>query len=375
MSVYKLFPSKDATIYSKFPYTNTGLDEILELTVDTTSSQYSYNSRFLIQFDTTEIQNIYNDFNLTDYSYDVNLRCYNAEATGLDDSVALEIRTVYDIWGTGWSMGTGKYLYDPYYINGVSWVFTQKDYDKAWPTDSNPTYTTSWYNVAGGGAWFSASIYQYTQSFSYYTNKDINVSVKQTVDDWETESIDNNGFLIKIKDDINYQNQFFTQTTTAPSLKYFSRDTHTIYPPCLEFKWDDSVDNSNNIEIIDTLPIVVSIDNNPGVFYPSSVNEFRVNSRPEYPVRTFQTSSYYTQNYGLPYGDSYYAIKDLDTNEYVIDFDNQYTQLSLDDNGSYFTLYMNGLEPERYYSILIKTTINNSTLIFNTNYNFKVING
>jgi hypothetical protein len=375
MSVYKLFPSKDATIYSKSPYKNTGLDEILELTVDTTSSNASYNSRFLIQFDTTEIQNIYNDFSLTSYPYDINLRCYNAEANGLDDSVILEIKTVYASSPSEWNMGTGKVAYDPYYINGVSWIYEQKDYTSLWPTDSNATYTTSWYNVAGGGAWFSASIYQYTQSFSYYTNKDINVSVKQTVNGWKTGSISNNGFLVKIKDDVNYPTQYLSQITTSPTLKYFSRDTHTIYPPCLEFKWDDSEDNSNNIDILNTLPAIISIDNNSGVFYPSSVNQFRVNSRPEYPVRIFQTSSYYTQNYGLPYGDSCYAIKDLDTNEYVIDFDNQYTQLSLDDDGSYFTLHMNGLEPERYYSILIKTIIDNNTLVFDTNYNFKVING
>ena len=72
---------------------------------------------------------------------------------------------------------------------------------------------------------------------------------------------------------------------------------------------------------------------------------------------------------------AYYAIKDLDTNEYVIDFDGNYTKLSLDDNGSYFTLYMNGLEPERYYKILIQTTVNGSTIVFDENYIFKVTNG
>ena len=56
-------------------------------------------------------------------------------------------------------------------------------------------------------------------------------------------------------------------------------------------------------------------------------------------------------------------------------FRSQYTKLSVDDNGSYFTLYMNGLEPERYYSILIKTVINGSTIVFDSDYNFKVING
>jgi hypothetical protein len=72
---------------------------------------------------------------------------------------------------------------------------------------------------------------------------------------------------------------------------------------------------------------------------------------------------------------SYYAIKDLATNEYVINFDDNYTQISSDVNGNYFDIYMSGLEPERYYKILIKTTINNSTIISDDHYYFKVING
>jgi len=39
----------------------------------------------------------------------------------------------------------------------------------------------------------------------------------------------------------------------------------------------------------------------------------------------------------------------------------------------YFDVYMNGLEPERYYQILIKTTISGTTLILDDNYYFKVI--
>ena len=72
---------------------------------------------------------------------------------------------------------------------------------------------------------------------------------------------------------------------------------------------------------------------------------------------------------------SYYAVKDLDTNEFVVDFDTTYTQLSSDNNGNYFDVYMNGLEPERYYKVLIKTNIGGSTLILDDNYYFKVING
>ena len=36
---------------------------------------------------------------------------------------------------------------------------------------------------------------------------------------------------------------------------------------------------------------------------------------------------------------------------------------------------MNGLEPERYYTVLIKTIIDGETKVFDENLNFKVIEG
>ena len=95
---------------------------------------------------------------------------------------------------------------------------------------------------------------------------------------------------------------------------------------------------------------------------------------PEFPPRTFKTGSLYTLNMALP-SSSYYAIKDLDTNEFVVDFDSEFTQISCDETGSFFTVYMNGLEPERYYNILIQTEIQGQTIVMDENYYFKVING
>jgi hypothetical protein len=96
--------------------------------------------------------------------------------------------------------------------------------------------------------------------------------------------------------------------------------------------------------------------------------------REQFPTRTFLTSSLYTTNKYLNSG-SLYALKDLDTNEFVIDFDSNNTKISCDENGNYFDIFMNGLEPERNYQILIKTTISGSTIIKDDKYYFKVING
>jgi hypothetical protein len=59
MAVYKIFPTKDATIYSLYPSRNTGLDEIIESSTSVIdASPLPKNSRFLIQFSNTEINAI-----------------------------------------------------------------------------------------------------------------------------------------------------------------------------------------------------------------------------------------------------------------------------------------------------------------------------
>ena len=119
----------------------------------------------------------------------------------------------------------------------------------------------------------------------------------------------------------------------------------------------------------------IDLADNPGVFYPESVNKFRINCRPKYPAQVWSTSSLYTKQYYLPSGSAWYAIKDLDTDEYVVDFNTNYTKISADATSSYFDIYMNGLEPERYYKILIQVQASGSTTIYDDNYYFKVING
>jgi hypothetical protein len=70
-----------------------------------------------------------------------------------------------------------------------------------------------------------------------------------------------------------------------------------------------------------------------------------------------------------------YAIKDSKTNDYIIDFNTTFTKISADEESSFFKVYMNGLEPERYYTILIQTNIDGETKIFDQDLNFKVIEG
>jgi hypothetical protein len=64
----------------------------------------------------------------------------------------------------------------------------------------------------------------------------------------------------------------------------------------------------------------------------------------------------------------------LNTEEIVVDYDTAYTKISCDSNGNYFDIYMNGLEPERYYKVLFKTILSNGeTIISDNNHYFKVV--
>jgi len=376
MAIYKIFPTKDATLYSTYPNENTGLDEIIECSTKIESfTEFAgpQTSRFLIQFDSSEINDIITN-KVSSSTFQTNLRCFVANMTGLNTDTSIEI---YPISGA-WNMGTGRYDTVPTSSNGVSWGWRSSSGSNAWIPGTLANYVTASYlagNV-GGGTWYTGSsdltVLPITASktFTFYGDKDIDVNVTNIVKAWSASVISNNGFIIK------QTNEFVDDLAYQAQMKFFSRDTHTIYPPCLEFRWRDYVFNtgSSSITILNNLPVTITLNENPGIFYPNSINRFRVNSRPTYPPRNFLTASEYTRNYYLPTA-SYYAIKDLATNEYVIDFDTQYTQLSADATGSYFTLYMNGLEPERYYKILIQTTINGSTQVIDDNYNFKVVNG
>ncbi len=378
MAVYKIFPEKDASIYSQFPLLNTGVDEILDVSTFYNSANAQV-SRFLIQFSQTEINDLL-DTRVGTASFKANLKTYIADITGLNSTTTLE---VYPISGS-WNMGTGRYSNVPQTQNGVCWTSRLSANDGNWPTTFQ-TYATSSYqpNNPGGGTWYTGSALglniTQSQELSYSSDKDLNVDVTNTVLTWYSGSnplggffFPNDGFVIKQSD----EDEFVADRNYVTTVKYFSIDTHTIYPPQLEVKWDDYVFNtgSNSNGIIDTSRIVASLDNNAGTYRRGSIEKFRVNCRPQFPPRVFQTASIYTNNNYLPTA-SYYAVKDLDTNEFIIDFDTTYTKISADDESSYFTLYMNGLEPERYYQILVKTEIGGEVLILDDNYYFKVING
>ena len=379
MAVYKLFPYKDTTLYSLYPDMNTGIDAITSITnLNFAIDSLPQVSRFLTAFSQDEIENVINE-KINGAQWDVDLKSYIATAQGIVESTDLEVFPAAQYWYNG----TGMFLDVPQTTDGASWYSPNFKGSSAWLTGGTDAYgnaISSSYDPnsvgAGGGSWLyesGSTNFKVTQSFDTRSTKDLRVNAKEVVSRWYSGSMDNNGFLVKWEDSV----EFTQNVQIQPVMQFYSVDTNTIYPPELEFKWDDYstvLTGSATSSILSTTNIVSSLAENPGEFLPESVHRFRFNVAAKYPIRTYTTASRFTGTNYLPTS-SYYAVKDLDTNEYVINFDTTYTKLSSDSQGNYLDLYMNGLEPERYYKIMVKTTINSSTIVLDDSYYFKVVNG
>ena len=172
MAVYKIFPTKDATLYSQYNEMNTGLDEIVEastLTIGTDVVPQA--TRFLMQFSLDEIRDVL-DNKVDGVPWSSYLRVFAANIEGLNLTSSIEAYAC----AQSWNMGTGKYLDSPQITNGVSWI-----------NRSNPVggAATAWVNNVSGEevSYISASAYVTSQSFSN-ESPDVEMDITRTVDSW-----------------------------------------------------------------------------------------------------------------------------------------------------------------------------------------------
>lgn len=365
MAVYKIFPEKSATIYSFYPSSSTGNDEILELSTFESINSTNEVSRVLIKFPSSEINSIITD-KVSGSTFDTYLKLSLANAS----SIPLNYTIFTHPLSADWNRGTGRLGNVPVTTDGVSWEYRSELGINPWQTSSYTTGTTGSYSStgnAGGANWWTSSNYQYTQSFTSDDTKDIEIKTTNIVSAWYSGSISNNGFILKHSSSLEFTSE------SKFELKYFSDNTHTIYPPCLEIRWDDSSYSTGSLTVVTSSYYTAVINNNKAEYQQDSIQKFRVAVRDLYPSVAFRTSLSFSPTKCLP-SSSYWSIKDLDTEEIVVDYDTSNTKISCDSTGNFFTIYMNGLEPERYYKLLIKSVLaDGETVVMDKDYIFKVI--
>ena len=219
---------------------------------------------------------------------------------------------------------------------------------------------------SGGATWYTASINntKYSQNFTKSTS-DLKVNVTNYVTDMLSGSRPNDGFIVK--------RPTLTETGSVKygSSKFFSNDTHTIYVPTLEARWDDSSFTTGSLSELTADDITLYMKNLKAEYKELSKAKLRVVGRETYPQRSFTNSAPYSQIKYLP-ATTYYQVRDVETNLVLIPFNTTYTKVSCDSNGNFFDFRFNTLQPERFYQFEFRVDRSSNQQYFD-GFIFKVV--
>jgi hypothetical protein len=359
--MHKFFTSSyDASIYLQQPDQNAGRDEILEVgkLYYGTSKDIA---RSLLKFDITQISSSIIENNITSsYKIYLNLKSANSE----------EIPLEYTIYANAvsqiWTMGTGT-KFDNISTDGVSWYY--KDGSSKWQ-DLSGSYSvgedTDSINNGGGGTWYLSG--SASQSFNY-EHDDIRMDITNMVSLWISGSLPNNGLIVhhgvtNESDDLDYG-----------VLKFFSKETNTIYEPKLELVWNDQSFTTGSLT-----PVTGSVsDDDYKVVLQNLKNEYpqnqkvkiRVKGRDMFPLKSFGTTFAYDQTKYLPIT-TYYQLEDYKTGEVIFPF-GEYTKVSCDSTSNYFLMDLSTLPINRTYVLKLKIVENGISTIIDDKLTFEII--
>tara|TARA_R110001583_G_scaffold40214_1_gene128638 strand:- start:1332 stop:2492 length:1161 start_codon:yes stop_codon:yes gene_type:complete len=383
---YFEFGKRDASIYSggTTASINTGLDEILEINKNVNQSGTVSNiSRILIDFDYTTIsESIQSGKIPSTAKFYLNLYDATSEEVEAEQSIF-----VHMVSGSAWKQGTGKLDHSPVTSDGVT--FQYRDHENKTPWVSTSVLTD-------GGSWWLNKTGQYAVSSSYaltFDRKDIRADVTDLVKNhiYSSSVYPNRGFIVKRKSlhtgsiDFSYNpggdaTQDESSSDRLGNLKYFSRETHTIYPPKLEVVWDDSSFSTGSLSPLsstDLERLKIYFKNLRTEYKESSVTKLRLVGRELYPTTAFATTPSELSVKYLPSSSVFYSVKDADTEETIIPYGTG-SIVSCDSTGNYFNLWMNGLQAERSYRFCLKVvsgsgTTDEQTNFYDDDFEFRVV--
>ena len=360
------YAEKDATLYESSPDYNTGLDEILEIGKRLgTDGSTLQKSRSVVKFDMSEIQST-----LSKYSVDLNdckflLQLYTTNAKNLP----AEYTITANILAQDWINGTGFQDVDPIIVNGITWNYPSTG--SMWISSSQQTQVNSsslyisgsglggsWLYQSGSGlfnqSYFNQSFFSQpglgnSEDFSYRPT-DLNIDVTDAVKLWISGSggrlIDNNGFLLRFSDADELNNLI------TGYIRFFSRETNTIYVPKLTMYWDNSTFTTGSLTAVDLESYSAYTGVKPQ-YKDTEIVKIRLFCRDKYPRKSpTNLAPYQTVKY-LP-ETTYYTVLDAATDEVIIPYDNIYNKVSCDSTSNFIYVDMNGFMPERYYRLEFK---------------------
>jgi hypothetical protein len=392
------YAQSDATVYegattsSATSLTNTGLDEVLEIGKRlSTDGSTLLKSRSLIKFDISEIQQVLSTYSVPLSSCKFILQLFTTHAKNLPSEYTIDAKIVAQPWvnGTGY-LGASPIIKDgvqwakPYAswsldnLSGSSWISSsqQIQVNSSSLYVSGSGYGGSWLWQSGSGFFNTSSFNQVffhqpgldeNESFSYRPT-DIYMDVTDAIDLWISGSgghtIENNGFILKFSDSDEID------AGVTGYIRFFSRDTHTVYVPRLIMYFDNSEYNST-LNDVDLESFLIYSKLKPE-YKDTEIIKLRIYARDKYPIKS-PTNLFPTQTVQKLPTTTYYAVLDAATDEYIIPFDNIYNKVSCDNTSNYIYMDMNGFMPERYYRLEFMITDGFTQQYIDDQIYFKVV--
>jgi hypothetical protein len=283
----------------------------------------------------------------------------------LKETKSEEIPLEYTIYANpisgSWEMGTGT-RFDNISTQGVTWNYREGDSSLEWLENNFATNTTASINNGGGGTWYTS--YNASQTFSYQTT-DINMNVISLLRAFISGSVINDGIILK------YSNTNESDTADYGILKFFSKETHTIYQPKIRIGWDDSVFSTGSLAALTATDIKVGVTNLKKEYKVGTIAKIQIFGRELYPIKTFSDTFGYSTSKYLP-TTTYYQIKDFASNDIIIPF-SDYSKISCDSNGNYIKVNFSNWEANRVYKIEFKIDNNGSVEYFDNDTTFSLV--
>jgi hypothetical protein len=354
--MHKFYTSSyDSSVYLQQPDQNTGRDEILEVGKLYYGSSMDI-ARTFIKFDVSNLETG------SGWKAYLNLKSANSE------EIPLEYTVYANAVSQSWSMGTGT-KFDNITTDGISWKY--RDGINTWQdnviagTAVFANGTTGSANAEGGTWYLSGST---SQSFNNEPD-DVRMDVTSIINLWLSGSLPNNGFIIhhsleNENDDLDYG-----------LLKFFSKETNTIYEPKLEIVYNDFSFNTGSLTPVtgsasdDDYKIIVQ---NLKKQYPQNQKvKVRVKGRDMFPLKSFGTTFAYDQTKYLP-STTYYQVEDYITGEIIFPF-GEYTKVSCDSTSNYFIMDLNTLPINRTYVLKLKIVESGISTIIDDKLTFEII--
>ena len=365
------YAEQDTTLYESSVQSNSGLDEVLEIGKRlNTEGDTLLKSRSLIKFDMAEISASLSTYGKTVNNCKFVLQLYTSHAKNLPSEYSIHSKLV----GENWVNGTGTV--SSLTLDGASWNGPASG--SSWVSSSQQQQiSTSTLYVSGsgaGGSWLFQSGSGSTvglitsESFSYRTS-DINLDVTDSIKIWLSGSggvsIPNYGFLLQLSDtdELNSNVQGY--------IRYFSRDTHTIYVPKLTMYFDNSAFATGSLTAANLESYVVYTKLKP-TYKDTEIAKIRIYARDKYP-RKSPTNLFPIETVKYLPTTTYYAVYDAATDEAIIPYDNIYNKVSCDSTSNFIYLDMNGFMPERTYRLELKIKDGFIEQYIDDNIYFKVV--